>query len=189
MPNYRRAFVPGGSWFFTVNLLDRRQSLLVDHVATLREAIAATRADYAFTIDAFVVLPDHLHAIWTLPPGDSDFSIRWRLIKMRFAKALPKREQLSTVRVARNERGIWQRRFWEHLIRNEDDYARHVEYCYIIRSSTGSSHACATGRILHSIATCAQVCFPRIGAATWQHLANSANVRDGRGSRGPRDPA
>ncbi|MBR0756980.1 transposase [Bradyrhizobium jicamae] len=131
MPNYRRALAPGGCWFFTVNLLDRRQTLLVDHVTLLREAIAATRRDYAFTIDAFVVLPDHLHAVWSLPSDDTDFSIRWRLIKTRFAKALPKGERLNTVRFARHERGIWQRRFWEHLIRDEVDYARHVEYCYI----------------------------------------------------------
>jgi putative transposase len=131
MSNYRRALVPGGCWFFTVNLLDRRQTLLVDHVALLRDAIAATRQSYPFAIDAFVVLPDHLHAIWKLPPGDSDFSVRWRLIKSRFAKLLPKRERLSAVRVARNERGIWQRRFWEHMIRDEADFAGHVEYCYI----------------------------------------------------------
>jgi putative transposase len=68
MPNYRRAFAPGGCWFFTVNLLDRRKTLLFDHIETLREAVAATRLNYAFTIDAFVVLPDHLHAIWQLPP-------------------------------------------------------------------------------------------------------------------------
>jgi putative transposase len=86
---------------------------------------------YNFKIDAFVVLPDHLHAIWNLPRGDCDFSTRWRLIKGRFAKALLKRERLNAVRVARNERGIWQRRFWEHLIRDEAEYARHVEYCYI----------------------------------------------------------
>jgi putative transposase len=67
MPNYRRAFVPGGCWFFTVNLLDRRQTLLVDHVESLREAVSATRLKYAFTIDAFVVPPDHLHAIWSFP--------------------------------------------------------------------------------------------------------------------------
>jgi putative transposase len=131
MPNYRRAFVPGGCWFFSVNLLERRQSLLVDHIAALREAVATTRRSYAFTIDAFVVLPDHLHAVWTLPPGDHDFSMRWRLIKSRFARALPKRERRSTVRLARNERGIWQRRFWEHLIRDQADYTRHIEYCYI----------------------------------------------------------
>src|SRR5437016_11656691 len=122
MPNYRRAFVPGGCWFFTVNLLDRRQILLVDHIGILREAIADARQNYPFTIEAFVVLPDHLHAIWSLPSGDSDFSLRWRLIKNRFAKSMPKRERLDTVRAARNERGIWQRRFWEHLIRDEADF-------------------------------------------------------------------
>ena len=131
MPNYRRAFVPGGCWFFTVNLLERRGTLLVDHIETLRDAVARTRDHLPFEIDAFVVLPDHLHAVWTLPPGDADFSTRWRLIKTRFAKALPKQERLSAVRERRGERGIWQRRFWEHLIRDETDYARHVEYCMI----------------------------------------------------------
>jgi putative transposase len=131
MPNYRRAFVPGGCWFFTVNLLDRQKTLLVDHVGLLKRAIAATRRKRPFVIDAFVILPDHLHAVWTLPPGDSDFSTRWRLIKSDFARALPQREWLSPVRIKRHERGVWQRRFWEHLIRNEMDYARHVEYCYI----------------------------------------------------------
>ena len=101
MPNYRRTFVPGGSWFFTVNLLDRNQTLLVDQIETLRGAVAATRQSRAFNIDAFVVLPDHLHAVWSLPPGDSDFSTRWRLIKNRFARALPEQEPLSAVRVAR----------------------------------------------------------------------------------------
>jgi putative transposase len=131
MPNYRRAFVPGGCWFFTVNLLERRRTLLVDHIDLLRESVARTRRRYPFEMDAFVVLPDHLHAIWTLPPGDADFSTRWRLIKSAFAKSLPKQEHLSAVREARGERGIWQRRFWEHMIRNDADYARHVEYCYI----------------------------------------------------------
>src|SRR5665213_912642 len=131
MSNYRRAFVPGGCFFFTVNLLERRQTLLVDHIVELREAVAATRRGHPITIDAFVILPDHLHAVWTLPPDDSDFSIRWRLIKARFAQALPKTERLSAVRRERTERGIWQRRFWEHLIRDDADYARHVEYCYI----------------------------------------------------------
>jgi putative transposase len=131
MPNYRRARVPGGTLFFTVNLLKRRQTLLADHIDALRSAVADTRRDYPFEIDAIVVLPDHIHAVWTLPPNDADFSTRWRLIKMRFAKALPKQERLSAVRQARNERSIWQRRFWEHLIRDDADYARHIEYCYI----------------------------------------------------------
>jgi putative transposase len=84
-----------------------------------------------FRIDAVVVLPDHIHAVWTLPSGDADFSTRWRLIKSYFAKSIPKGEPLSAARQARGERGIWQRRFWEHLIRDERDYSRHIEYCYI----------------------------------------------------------
>jgi putative transposase len=130
MPNYRRAFVPGGCWFFTVNLLERRQTLLVDYADELRRAFEETRRARPFEIVAIVVLPDHLHAIWRLSPDDADFSTRWRLIKTRFAKALPTRERRSAVRQTRNERGIWQRRFWEHLIRDDADYARHVEYCY-----------------------------------------------------------
>ena len=131
MPNYRRALVPGGCWFFTVNLLERRQTLLVDHIDALRNAVAKTRKSHPFNIDAVVVLPDHLHAVWTLPAGNADFSTRWRLIKSHFVKVLPKQERRSPVREARGERGIWQRRFWEHLIRDESDYARHIEYCYI----------------------------------------------------------
>ena len=119
MPDYRRVFVPGGCWFFTANLLDRRSTLLTDHIEALREATRRTRERYPFHIDAFVVLPDHLHAIWTLPEGDSDFSMRWRLIKIQFSKSIPKVEFTSKVRQARGERGIWQRRFWEHLIRDE----------------------------------------------------------------------
>jgi putative transposase len=131
MPNYRRAFVPGGCWFFTVNLLDRRRRLVTDHIDALREATRLTQTRHPFTIDAMVVLPDHIHAVWTLPPGDADFSLRWRLIKIGFAQAVPKTEQRSAVRIARGERAIWQRRFWEHLIRDDEDFRRHVEYCYI----------------------------------------------------------
>lgn len=131
MPDYRRAFIPGGCWFFTVNLLERRLGLLVEHIEALRSTVSQTRRRYPFEVNAVVVLPDHIHTVWTLPPDDADFSTRWRLIKTRFVKALPKQERLSTVRQARGERGIWQRRFWEHLIRDEADYARHIEYCYI----------------------------------------------------------
>src|SRR5690242_20290242 len=131
MPNYRRAFVPRGCWFFTANLLDRRSRLLIEEIETLREATRRTLKRHPFRIDAFVVLPDHIHAIWTLPEGDTDFSTRWRLIKIVFSKAMPATERLSKVRRARGERGIWQRRFWEHLIRDDEDYRRHVEYCYI----------------------------------------------------------
>src|SRR5882672_8187863 len=126
MPNYRRALMPGGCWFFTVNLLDRQRRLLTDNIAALRAATRLTQSRHPFTIDAMVVLPDHIHAVWTLPPDDANFSLRWRQIKVRFAKSIPKGEFLSPVRKARGERGIWQRRFWEHLIRNETDYARHI---------------------------------------------------------------
>ena len=104
MPNYRRALVPGGCWFFTVNLLERRRTLLVDHVDILRSAISATRLKYPFEIDAIIILPDHLHAVLTLPEDDADFPTRWRLIKTRFAKSLPKGEALTPVRRARGER-------------------------------------------------------------------------------------
>src|SRR5256714_2460357 len=127
MPNYHRAFVLGGCWFFTVNLLERRRTLLVDHIDSLRDSVASTRHKYPFEIGAFVVLPDHIHAIWTLPPDDADFSTRWRLIKSAFAKLLPKREQLSAVRKARNERGIWQRRFWGEMYRGRTRYRPHGE--------------------------------------------------------------
>jgi putative transposase len=131
MSNYRRAYVPGGCWFFTVNLLDRRSKLLTEEINLLREATRWTRQRYTFQIDAFVVLPDHIHAIWTLPVGDSDFSTRWRLIKSHFSKSIPRGERLSAARRTHGERGVWQRRFWEHLIRDDEDYQRHVEYCYI----------------------------------------------------------
>jgi putative transposase len=91
MPNYRRAFIPGGTWFFTVNLLERhRNDLLVREIELLREAVRRVRARYPFQINARVVLPDHLHCVWTLPPDDADYSARWRLIKSGFSRALPR---------------------------------------------------------------------------------------------------
>ncbi len=96
----------------------------------MRVAIDKVQLRYPFDIDAEVILPDHMHAIWTLPPTGMDFSMRWRLIKTHFAKQIPKSEWRSDVRVARGERGIWQRRYWEHLIADERDWDRHVDYCY-----------------------------------------------------------
>jgi putative transposase len=131
MPDYRRCRIPGGTYFFTVNLLERRRDLLVRHVEALRAAVRETRRRMPFHIDAWVVLPDHLHCVWTLPPGDADFSNRWKAIKIRFVQAIPETERRSAVRAARGERGIWQRRFWEHAIRDETDYARHVDYVHV----------------------------------------------------------
>jgi putative transposase len=130
MPNYRRAFVPGGCWFFTVNVFDRKSRLLVEYIDALRDAVRETQRRYPFDIDAMVVLPDHIHAVWTLPEGDEDFPVRWRLIKVRFSKAVPRGERLTRTRQARGERGIWQRRYWEHLIRDERDHAHHIDYCW-----------------------------------------------------------
>ena len=131
MPDYRRNRVPGGAYFFTVNLLERRSELLVAHLPALRAAVNTVRARRPFHIDAWVVLPDHLHAVWTLPPGDTDYSDRWRAIKIAFAKALPKTGSLSAVRAAKGERGIWQRRSWGHTIRDDHDYAAHADYAHI----------------------------------------------------------
>ncbi len=130
MPNYRRNFVPGGTYFFTVNLLDRDSRLLTDHIDALRHAVRETRTRAPFHIDAWTVLPEHMHCVWTLPPGDADYSGRWRAIKKSFSKAIEPGEPRSAVRRARGERGIWQRRFWEHTIRNDDDYASHVDYVH-----------------------------------------------------------
>src|ERR1700736_1252964 len=101
MANYRRNFVPGGSYFFTVNLADRRRALLTEHIALLRAAFREVRARHTFAIEAAVILPDHLHAIWTLPDGDADFATRWRLIKSSFSHALPRGEPISASRAAK----------------------------------------------------------------------------------------
>ena len=130
MPRYIRARVPGGSFFFTVALLERRRRLLTEHVDALRAAFAAAKARRPFTIDAAVILPDHLHCIWTLPENDTDFSIRWHAIKSAFSRSLPREEALSARRVVKGERGIWQRRFWEHTFRDDEDFARHLDYIH-----------------------------------------------------------
>jgi len=130
MPDYRRNFVAGGTYFFTVALLERKRDLLVAEIGTLREAVRRVKRLYPFGIVAWVVLPDHLHCIWTLPEGDSDYPTRWRLIKLLFAKGLPKVERRSAIRRKRGERGIWHRRYWEHTIRDERDLANHVDYIH-----------------------------------------------------------
>ncbi|MFO1119598.1 MAG: transposase [Rhodospirillales bacterium] len=131
MSDYRRVRVPGGCYFFTVNLAERGDNgLLVRHWPVLRAVIAAVRAKRPFRIDAFVVLPDHLHGIWTLPEGDDDIAVRWMLIKTGFSRRLPPGEPRSASRRRRGERGIWQRRFWEHAIRDDHDFAAHVDYVH-----------------------------------------------------------
>jgi putative transposase len=132
MPDYRRAWHPGGTYFFTVNLLQRKgNDLLTRHIELLRAVVKSVRQRHPFRIHGWVVLPEHLHCVIELPPGDADFDTRWRLIKMGFSKALPRTERISAVRTRRGERGIWQRRYWEHLIRGESDYRAHMDYVHI----------------------------------------------------------
>jgi putative transposase len=117
--------------FFTVNLAERRgNDLLVRHIADLREVFRQTRRDHPFTIEAIVVLPDHCHYLWRLPPDDDDFPTRWRLLKARFSKCIAPGERISTSRRREGERGAWQRRYWEHVIRDEPDYLRHMDYIH-----------------------------------------------------------
>ncbi|MEM7473147.1 MAG: transposase [Pseudomonadota bacterium] len=130
MARYRRKYIAGGRYFFTVNLARRSDTILVDHIDLLRQAYMDTVRDMPLTCDAMVVLPDHLHAVWTLPAHDSDFSERWRLIKFRFSRALGQTRARSASKHAKRECGIWQRRFWEHAIWDEADYMAHMRYCW-----------------------------------------------------------
>ena len=131
MSDYRRYFVPGGSYFFTINLLERRNNrMLVTHIDALREAVRKTKQERPFRIDGWVVLPEHMHLMMTLPPDDADFSNRIKAIKIRFNRAIPAIERRSDVRATKGERGIWQRRFWEHAIRDERDFEKHLDYLH-----------------------------------------------------------
>ncbi|MCX8954352.1 transposase [Ruegeria sp. NA] len=154
MSDYRRVRTPGARYFFTVSLADRSSDLLTREVAHLRAAFAETQRERPFWCDAFVVLPDHLHAVWTLPPGDADYSTRWGAIKARFTMRVnkanrrpgfspaPEPTHLPVVtsgryaglkpglRANKREGAVWQRRFWEHTIRDERDYRNHMAYCW-----------------------------------------------------------
>lgn len=142
MPNYVRPRVTGARIFFTVALADRGSDLLVREIGRLREAVQATRIEWPFGIDAWVVLPDHLHAVWTLPAGDAAFSVRWGAIKARFSMSMGRAGFTPPPPIGRanggvnpalrrkGEVGLWQPRFWEHHIRDEADFAAHVRYCW-----------------------------------------------------------
>jgi putative transposase len=168
MSSYLRPRVPGASVFFTVTLAQRGSRLLVDEINRLREAVATVRSERPFVVEAWVVLPDHMHAVWTLPEGDAAYSVRWSAIKARFTMSLrgtggagrrpglsPAYDGVSTppapekvpkaypvvrsgryaglkpgLRVGKRETALWQRRFWEHHIRDEQDFATHMRYCW-----------------------------------------------------------
>jgi putative transposase len=131
MSRYRRAHVPGGTFFFTVTLADRSSSLLTTHIGFLRTAYRRAAELYPFETIAICVLPDHLHALWQLPPGDADFSRRWALIKAGFSRQLAAHPARTESKIRHREKGLWQRRFWEHHIRDDADLQRHADYIHL----------------------------------------------------------
>ena len=125
MSQYRRLYQPGGSYFFTIVTYQRAGILCrPDHITRLQSAFEKVMGKKPFTMEAFVFLPDHIHCIWALPPGDSDYSTRWRLIKAHVSVGIDKSAN------DRGEKNIWQRRFWEHLLRDEDDWCKHMDYIH-----------------------------------------------------------
>jgi putative transposase len=127
---YRRSIAAGAAYFFTVNLAVRSQDTLIQHVDLLRDVFRAVRSRHPFDTLAMVVLPDHLHAIWQLPANDADYPLRWSLIKSGFSRSLPKIERIRDSRRLKRERGVWQRRYWEHQLRDDRDLQTHVDYIH-----------------------------------------------------------
>ena len=121
--NYRRVRKNAGTFFFTVNLQNRDSDLLITHRHLLKQSLLIVQKQYTFTINSMVLLPDHLHTIWTLPEHDTNYSLRWQLIKTIFSKSVRTQQP--------HPRQIWQHRFWERLIRDEDDYIKHMRYIHI----------------------------------------------------------
>jgi putative transposase len=129
MGNYLRTWQPGGTFFFTLTLADRKCALLTEHIDLLREALRQALRRRPFRIDAMVVLPEHLHLLCTLPPADTDYATRIAHLKAGFSRALPP-ECRAPARRSRRELGVWQRRYWEHTIRNDQDLLAHVDYIH-----------------------------------------------------------
>jgi putative transposase len=125
---YRRANTPGATDFFTLNAADRSGQLLTDHIDSLRDSLRAVRRSRPFVLDAICVLPEHLHLLMTLPLDDADFATRVMLIKQGFSRKVSQGERISASRASKGERVLWQRRYWEHLIRDDADFERHVDY-------------------------------------------------------------
>ena len=129
MVNYRRSFVPGGTFFFTVTLQNRKSFLLIKKINLLKEAVRQVKEQHPFQIKAYVILPEHLHMIWELPTDDSDYSMRWKKIKTLFSKGINK-SGFKLLKTKHNEFRLWQRRFWEHAIKDLDDFENHIHYIH-----------------------------------------------------------
>jgi putative transposase len=130
MSRYRRVKIAGGMFFFTVALADRSNDLLVREVDRLRRSYKRMQERLPFETVAICILPDHLHAVWQLPNGDGDYASRWSLLKSAFSRGLPPRPERSSSKIAKREKGIWQRRYWEHAVRDDRDFERHVDYIH-----------------------------------------------------------
>ncbi len=130
MSRYRRVKIEGGLFFFTLALADRSSDLLVRHIERAQCAYAVAQKRRPFETVAICILPDHLHALWQLPDSDADYASRWSLFKTTFSRGLPTAPERSASKIAKREKGIWQRRYWEHAIRDEKDLERHVDYIH-----------------------------------------------------------
>ena len=137
---YKRYYQQGATYFFTINLADRSSELLTQNIDTLRQAFITVKNKHPFYIDAIVILPEHLHMMCTLPQDDANFSKRIKLIKYYFSYRLAKTEPISKSRLRKGERGIWQRRFWEHCIRDARDFRNHVDYIHMNPVKHGLVH-------------------------------------------------
>jgi putative transposase len=150
-----------------VNLADRSSRLLTDRIDLLRNSIHKAMQAHPFDIVAMVVLPDHLHAVWKMPDGDNDYPLRWSLIKAGFSRALEKTEHISKARRRKRERGIWQRRYWEHQLRTDADLARHVDYIHINPVKHGYVNAPVEWPYTHYIGISGEGCCHLTGQQAW----------------------
>jgi putative transposase len=130
MSRYRRLKIEGGTFFFTLTLADRGTDLLVHHIEHLRRVYADVQKRLPFETVAICILPDHIHALWRLPQGDADYASRLSRFKAAFSRGLAPASTLSKSKIAKREKGIWQRRYWEHAIRDDTDFERHVGYIH-----------------------------------------------------------
>ena len=142
MSNYRRSQQKGGSFFFTVALANRQSHLLIQYIDYFKQAYRKVWQNYPFESVAVCVLPDHVHAIWTLPPDDCNYSLRWQLIKRYFSRHFNVSQTRSHSKIKHREKGIWQRRFWEHEIRDEQDLQRCIDYVHFNPVKHGYAARC-----------------------------------------------
>ena len=132
MTSYRRLYIPGATYFFTVAAYSRFNQDLTLHADLLKACILTEQHAAPFSVLAAVLLPDHLHMIWRLPDHDADYSTRWRRIKARFSRSIPRENRhLGSSTRRKGERGIWQRRFWEHVVRDEEELSSCIRYVHM----------------------------------------------------------